>query len=259
MRASRTTWRAAAAAVVSTWSLVASAETVDEILARNAAARGGLEAWRAVTSMRMAGQMDVGRGMRVPFRLEQKRPRKMRLEFEFDGTTAVQAFDGSAGWKRMPFLGRDEVLPFSEAEARGAAGQVDLDGPLLDCRARGESVELLGQEKVEGRDAFKLKVATPAGLERVVYVDVQNGLEVRVESAQVLRGGEKRVDTFFRDYREVQGLLIAHVVESRLSDASVGQKLAIESVQINPRLDDARFDTPAPPRPVGSVPKGSSP
>jgi outer membrane lipoprotein-sorting protein len=103
----------AAAALLGAVAAAAPAQTVDEIVAKNAAARGGAAAWRAVESMRCAGQMEIGKGMQVPFRLELKRPRKMRLEFEFDGKTAVQTYDGSAGWKLAPYLGRDAAEPLS--------------------------------------------------------------------------------------------------------------------------------------------------
>ena len=61
------------------------AETVDELVAKNTAARGGAAAWQAVSSLQLSGRMDVGKGMSVPYVLEQKRPDKMRLEFVFDG------------------------------------------------------------------------------------------------------------------------------------------------------------------------------
>ena len=82
------------------------ARAVDALIARNIAARGGADAWRAVSSLRLTGQMDLGQGMHVPYVLEQKRPGKMCLEFVFDGETAVQCADGNSGWKLAPFRGR---------------------------------------------------------------------------------------------------------------------------------------------------------
>jgi len=118
------------------------------IARRNVAARGGLAAWRAVKSMAMSGQLDagirrdpvklamtyqarnlpgagkrrlVGLGMspvekpvQLPFRMELARPNRSRLEIQFQGQTAVQVYDGKAGWKLRPFLGRLEIEPYND-------------------------------------------------------------------------------------------------------------------------------------------------
>lgn len=223
---------------------VAAAQTADEIVAQNAAARGGAAAWRALQSMKMSGSMEVGRGLAVPFRLELKRPRRMRLEFEFEGATAVQTFDGVNGWKVMPFLGRSDATPLSEGELATAAGQAEIDGPLIDYRSKGHTLEFEGKDTVEGREAYKLKLTFKNGAVRRVYVDVQSGLEVKLEATHKVRGADKRLDTFLRDYRKVEGLMIPHVLESKVEGAPTSHKLTINVVELNKPLADARFGKP---------------
>jgi outer membrane lipoprotein-sorting protein len=217
------------------------AQTVDELVARNVAARGGAQAWRAVSALRLTGRMDVGRGMKVPYVLEQKRPDKMRLEFVFDGETAIQCTDGKEGWKLTPFRGRTTPEPLTGVELREAAGPADLYGLLFDYASRGNGVELLGREQVQGRDAFKLKVTLRGGAVRWVYLDAETGLEVKVEAQRTLRGRERRVETFYDDWKTVDGLLIPHRYETRMEGAKQSQLLTVETVRVNPRLDDARF------------------
>ncbi len=53
------------------------AQVVNSLIAQNLEARGGAAAWNQVTSMRMAGQMDLGQDMIVPYTLVQKRPGMM--------------------------------------------------------------------------------------------------------------------------------------------------------------------------------------
>jgi hypothetical protein len=236
----------AVAALVCAGAVAAPAQTVDEIVARNAAARGGTAAWRAVQSMRFAGRMEIGKGMAVPFRLELKRPRKMRLEFDFQGSTAVQTYDGSAGWKLAPYLGRDAAKPLSEAELASAAGQAELDGPLIDYAAKGNRLEIDGKETLEGREAHKLKLTLKNGAVRHVYVDVETGLEAMVETPYQLRAKDKPLRTYYRDYRAVGGLLIPHLLESRVEGAPRSHKLTIASVELNERLADMRFGKPSP-------------
>jgi hypothetical protein len=225
--------------------VLALAQTVDELVARNVAARGGAEAWRAVSSLRLTGEMDVGQGMLVPYVLEQKRPGKMRLEFVFDGETAVQAYDGKAGWKLVPFRGRTKPEPMTEAELREAAGSADVYGLLFDYAPRGHAVELLGREPVQSRDAFKLKVTLPGGAVRWVYLDAESALEVKVEATKVVGKRERKLETFYFDWQGVEGLLVPHRYETRTEGAEAQHLLTVETVRVNPPLDDSRFAMPA--------------
>ena len=106
---------------------------VDGLIARNVEARGGVDAWRAVDSLRVAGRMDLGQGMNVPYTIEQKRPGKMCLEFEFDGEVATQCVAGDSGWKVLPYLGRTRPEPMTDIEFREMADTADIDGLLIDA------------------------------------------------------------------------------------------------------------------------------
>ena len=221
------------------------AQTVDQLVASNVAARGGAEAWRAVSSLRMTGRMDVGRGMLVPYVLEQKRPRKMRLDYDFDGETVVQSYDGKTGWKLAPFRGRKTPEPLTEEELRGAAGSADLYGLLFDYVRRGHVVALMGREPVDGRDAFKLQVTLPEGVVRWVYLDAESFLDVKVEAERTIAGRVRRVETFYYDWQATEGLLIPRRYETRTEGAKEPNILAVGTVLVNPPINDSRFTMPA--------------
>ena len=218
---------------------------VVQLVARNIEARGGAEAWNDVSSMRMSGQMDLGQGMHVPYVLEQKRPGKMCLEFVFQDETAVQCADGKTGWKVAPFRGRTSPEPMTAQELRETADSTDPYGLLIDYAARGHEVELLGQEAVKGRVAYKLQVTLPGGAIRWLYLDVESALEVKLEAIRLIAGNEQRIETFFYDWQPADGLLIARRQESRPVGAKDMNFLTVEKVVVNPPLDDARFAMPA--------------
>lgn len=221
------------------------ARAVDTLVARNVAARGGAGAWRAVSSLRLVGRMDLGQGMVVPYELEQKRPGKMCLEYDFNGAAAVQCTDGSTGWKIVPFLSRLAPEPMTDAELRETADSADLYGLLFDYRARGHAIEILGHETIDGRDTVKLEVTLPRGGVRVVYLDAETALEVKVDAVRTLRGRERRVTTRYLDWQDSGGLLIARRQETLTEGDSESHFVTVESVNINPPLDDARFAPPA--------------
>jgi len=218
-----------------------------EIVAKNVSARGGQAAWSAVQTMSMAGKMEAGTksNVQLPFSLELKRGRKSRLEIQFAGQTAVQVYDGANGWKVRPFLNRREVEPYTAEEAKQAAAQSDLDGLLIDYAAKGSKVELEGQDKVEDRDAYKLKLTLKDGQVRHVWVDTQTFLETKVEgSPHRLDGKYHPVSIYFRGYKPVQGLTLPFVIETAVDGVVQTEKILIEKVSVNPKLDDSRFVKP---------------
>ena len=240
-----------------------------EIVEKNVSARGGLAAWRAVQSLEMTGKMEAGGNLRptlpipgrktgpqmpaprpaeqvrLPFVMDLQRPRKSRIELQFNGQTAIQVYDGSKGWKLRPFLNRHQVETFTAEELKSASEQSELDGLLIDYSAKGSKVELEGTEKVDGRDAYNLKVTEKNGNTRHVWIDAENFLEMKIEGTpRRLDGKYHPVATYFRDYRPVNGLMIPYVLETSVEGVNQTEKIQLEKVVLNPKLDDSRFAMP---------------
>ena len=220
-----------------------------QIVDKNVAARGGLQAWRAVQTMTLAGKLGAGgnqratlqvptsgqisasggRGSRpalpqrpvdevqLPFVMQLRRPRKLRFELQFNGQTAVQVFDGTNGWKLRPFLGRRVVEPYTSDEMKTTSMQADLDGPLVDYAAKGTLIELAGMDQVEGRGTYKLKLTLKGGEAMHVWIDTQTFLEVKMEGQpRRLDGVDHPVEVYLRDYRPVSGLQVPFLLETRV-------------------------------------------
>lgn len=221
------------------------ARFVNSLIARNLEARGGADAWQDVESMRMAGQMDLGGEMIVPYTLEQKRPGKMCFEFTFDGETSTQCTDGNEGWKIAPFRGRSEPQPMSELELREMADSSDPYGLLYDHRARDLDIEYLGTEQIDGRDVYKLQVTLPRGAVRWLYLDTETALDVKLEARRIIAGREYGIETFYTDWQDIEGLLIPTRQETYTVGDEESHFLTVDSVMVNPGIEDSRFHIPA--------------
>jgi hypothetical protein len=219
---------------------------INALVAQNIEARGGEDAWQAVDTLRLTGQMDLGQGMHVPYVMVQKRPSKMCLEFVFDEKTAIQCINGETGWKLLPFRGRNYAEAMTDQEHRAMAGAVSIDGLLVNAVKRGGVVKLVGKDVVAGRSAAKLEVTLPSGKMHWVYIDDETGLDLKVETTRLLRGQERIVETFFYDWQETDGLLIPRRQESRTQGDDDFHFVTVDSVLSNPSLDDARFAMPEP-------------
>jgi len=238
------------------------AQTVDEIIAKNVQARGGAEKMKSVQSIKATATMTMGPGMEAPGILIQKRPALARLEFTVQGMTAVQAYDGSHAWQIMPFMGKKDAELMSVDEAKEVEEMADIDGPLVDYKSKGHQVELLGKEKVEGTDAYKLKATLKNGDVQTIYIDADSFLEIKEETRHMVRGTEQVVESAIGDYKEVNGLILPFAVESGVKGSPDKQKLTIQKVEFNVPADDAMFKMPppAPPAPAkADAPKTETP
>lgn len=291
----KTLWLALAAALP--LALVTGAQTQPKLSAaaiveKNVAARGGLQAWRAVQTMTLSGLMGAGGNQRAtlnlpsqaspsaspaPARNEQTaavlptrpkdevqlpvtiymaRGRKVRVELQFRGDTALQVFDGTNGWKLRPYLNRRVVETFTDEERKASADQQELDGPLVDYAAKGSKIELAGTEKVEGRDNYKIKITFKNGDSKNVWIDAESFLETKIEGTpRRMDGTYHPVEIYYRDYRNVSGLRIPFELETRvlpvaktatgLRDTPVPpEKMVFDKIVVNPKLEASLFSKP---------------
>jgi outer membrane lipoprotein-sorting protein len=223
---------------------LAGAQTVDEIVAQNTAARGGREALAAVRAVRMSGHAFDGPGREAIVRREIARPGRIRSEFEFQGTTGVYAWDGSTGWRVSPLDGDFAPEPLPPEEAALAAEHADIDGPLVDWKAKGHRVEFVGTEALPGGRAHHLKVTLKSGSVRDVWVDAPTGFVVKTTATRTWRGQEVTLETTFGDYREGGGVEFPRSIEIGVLGHLRRLHVVVESVELNPALQDARFRMP---------------
>jgi outer membrane lipoprotein-sorting protein len=223
-----------------------SAQTVDEIIAKNVQARGGADKLKSVQSIKATAVMAMGPGMEAPGVLIQKRPAEARLEFTIQGLTAVQAYDGKNAWQIMPFMGKKDPELMSGDDSKEMEEMADIDGPMVDYKSKGNQVELLGKEKVEGTDAYKLKVTLKNGDVQTIYIDADSFLEIKEETNRMVRGTEQVFESSIGDYKEVNGVVFAFAIESGAKGHPEKQKLTISKIELNVAADDAMFKMPPP-------------
>lgn len=222
------------------------AQTLDDVLAKNYEARGGLAKLEAVNTAKITGTMTVGPGVEAPLTFYWKRPNKVRTEFTVQGKTGIQAFDGTTGWMYLPFMGKTEPEKMPEDLTKSVEDEADFEGPLVNWKAKGNTVELLGKENVEGTEAYKLKVTTKNGDVTFVYLDADYYLEIKSEGKRTVRGQEVEYESSVGDYKEVDGLMLPFSVTSKAKGAPQGQTMTFKTIELNVPLEDSLFTMPAP-------------
>jgi hypothetical protein len=219
------------------------AQTVDEIIAKNVQAHGGMEKMKAVQTVRITGKLNAG-GIRAGFLQENKRPDKVREEQIIQGLAAIQAYDGKIGWQVNPFGGRRDPELMSQDDIKGLTIDADIDGPLVDYKEKGHEAELVGHDSVEGTDCYKIKLSLKNGDVRYYFLDADSFLELKIETQSSIRGTIQYAETYFGDYEEVKGLYYSFAFESGAKGDSNRVKFAVDKVEINVPLEDSIFTMP---------------
>jgi hypothetical protein len=239
-RPTRSTWLAAIALCATLPPGAAAAQTAQELVAHNLEARGGLERLRAIDSLRMTGTL-VAKGEELPMTISMKRPNLLKQEVTVQGQRVVQAFDGRRAWMLNPLVGM--TTPQQVPAPPDAAGRGGFDGALVDYAARGATLQLAGDERVDGLETRKLRLTEKDGSTQTLFLDARTGLEVKslVEMTQGPRTAT--VESFFSDFRAVEGITMPHRVRV-VVDGVPQQELRIQKVDLAPGLDEDFFRMP---------------
>ncbi len=229
---------------------LAAGQTADELVAKNLQAKGGLEKIKAIKSLRMSGKIDAG-GFTAKVAQEAKVPDLLRQSFTIQGMTQIEAYDGSVGWKISPFEGRRDPELLGEDEMRGLVESADFYGPLVDFKEKGNTVEYLGHEAIDGDDALRLKVTLKNGDIVNYYLDPDTFLEIRRELTEFVRGSVKESVTNLGSYKKVAGVFFAFSFEvGPKGNPQGGAKITFDKIEANLALENSEFKMPEKPKPA---------
>jgi outer membrane lipoprotein-sorting protein len=252
----------------------ATAQTVDEIVARNIEAKGGLTRLQAVQTVRMrvttgvafggppsvlgdVDRRDAQSGMRatptmqgmIQTIFEAKRPnlwcstsrlttnQTPQTDSPNLNVTTIVGSDGTTTWRFISEQGRVETMP--NPDPSPAFG---FEGPLVDYQAKGYRVELDGKAKADGKDCYKLRVTSKNGGVLTVYIDATSCLDVMIDTKT--KTTPVTVRQVFRDWKTVDGVLVAHTTLTTMGSFP-SQRTTIDKVEFNVPIDDSHFARPA--------------
>lgn len=229
--------------VFAAFALASQAQTADEIVGKYLKAIGGAENWKKLEAQSMTGYVVV-QGMNIPYTAIQARPNLMYSAGEFQGNKFIEAFDGTVAWMQNPFAGAAKPTK-KDAEETAQAAKEPFEDDLIDYTTKGHTLELdAKQEEMDGVKCFKLTMKRKQGDEKVYFIDGENYIPVCVRSfAQTGPAKGQAVETYFSDYKEEGGLMMAHTLETKMG-GQTAVTIKMEKIEINPTLDKKIFSFP---------------
>ena len=215
---------------------------VDDIINNYLKNTGGAENWKKVKTMKMSGKMSM-QNMEFPVVIYRMPEKKQRVEVAVQGKEIVQAYDGTDAWMINPFMGGPEPQRMPE-EMSAELKEDEFEDAFIDYKKKGHKAELMGKETIDGAETYKVKMTKKSGDVKFYFFDTENFVPIMVRSTSK-SGPTKGMDseTYMSDYQEVGGFVVPHYIEVR-QNGQVGQKITLESVAFNEKLDESMFAFP---------------
>jgi hypothetical protein len=247
-----TRWTAAIATIATaallTRALPARAQTVQEVLARSLAARGGHDKLAAIRTRREVGRLSLGEGSEFPIEVDHVRPRRMRMVLTLQGASLIRSFDGEHGWQWQPQSKAPEALAGDDLHNISNEAEFDFAGYLIDTAAKGKA-ELAGKETYDGHAAYKVKLTLNSGDVFVYGIDSTSYLPIHWEGGRSINGKRLVYESTFSDYRDVGGIKYPFLIVSSLQGSTQHQKMTFSTIENDPKIDEVIFAMPAIPAP----------
>lgn len=228
--------------------------SAEELVSRNLSAKGGVERLKSVPGFRILARVLLPTaGLEFPAIITTKRPNLFYQESTIRGQKVIAGFDGEKGWIVNPLMGVLAPQEMQGSRLEMLKRQLDLEGPLVDYKAKGTTVEVAGHDTLEGKSVTKLKVTLKDGLVEFFFVDDETGLEAK--TVKQIKDGDAitMLETRYGNYQPVDGVMVPHIVEQK----AAGQVLqfTIEHVEIAESVDDGLFKMPRPTQATAQPPK----
>jgi hypothetical protein len=222
----------------------APAQTADDLVQRNLLAKGGPDAIKAIHSLRMTGKMQMG-SLTADATRDALAPNQLRQTFTIQGMTQIAAYDGRTGWQISPFAGRRDPELLGEEDLRDIVEDADFTGPLIDPAAKGNRIEYLGKDTLDGDDVHRLKVTLKNGDTLYYYLDPETFLEVRVDRIQNIHGALRETFTEMGSYKKVAGVYMPFTLESGSKQTPNSRtKVTFTKIEANISIDSNEFHMP---------------
>lgn len=229
--------------VVSLLTSAVYAQTADEIVLKYYKAVGGIDKWKNLHTMKQVGTTAM-MGMNFPTTVLTMRDNKQKVIATVQGKEVIDSYDGVVAWTINPFMGSVEPTKKSEEEAKQSAKQ-SFEDDLVDYASKGSKISFEGAEEIEGAKTLKVKLTRKDGDDVIYFFDADAYLPIMVRTFAAsgpMKG--QAVDALLSDYKEVDGMMMAHAMEQKVGGQTFMQFTA-EKIELNPDIDPAIFSFPS--------------
>ena len=211
------------------------AQTADEIIDKHLQAIGGKEKLKSLNSVIMEGKVSA-QGTDITMSTMILNKKGFRLDFSLMGMEAWVIMRPDSGWSFMPFQGQTKPDAIPMDQLKESMDRLDLSSQLCEYKEKGNTVEYLGMDDVEGTDCHKFKVLSKNGKLTYFLIDPKSFYIVKAISKEKAGGKEFDAEVKFSNYKEVEGgYVFPYMIESN------NGPFEITKITVNVPIDDSKF------------------
>jgi hypothetical protein len=197
----------------------------------------------AIKSLKCRAISAAEASMRL-FTTYMKRPEKVKMVIEFQGNSMIQAYDGVEAWMTNPWSGKPDPEKMPAERTKDMKEMADMDGSLVNYKQKGYTAEIMGKEDMEGSEVYRIKLTDKDGDIKYYYLDTQTYLLLKESQKRKVKEKEIETEKFYGNYQKFGGVMMALSIDFRQKGEQQGQTGTIESVEVNPVLDETIFIMP---------------
>ncbi len=210
--------------------------TTKQVIEAYIKAIGGKEKLQKVEDLTVKMKMEAGPGMTLDVVTMKKKPNMFSMSMKMTGNEMMrQVLNGNKGMSVG--MGQKQMLEGDQLEDLKAQAIIF---PELEYELAGYKLELTGVETINGRDAYRCRVTSPAGKVSTDFFCSKSGLKLRSVTTQ--DGGpmgQMTISTDYDDYRMVDGILFPFLVKQNVGPQVLNMQ--VSEVKVNSGLTSNDF------------------
>lgn len=214
-------------------SLEVSKQKAKEVIEKYLNSIGGRDALAKVED-RTTIMRGTAMGQSITMIVKQKAPNKFRQEMKAGAMEQVVIFDGEKG--SMTAMNQKIEIKDKELESIKIEANMEF---MLDPESYGIKLFYEGTEKIDGKDADKIKMVLPSGLRWFAYFDSESGTKLKEEKEMQTQMGLMNQTLSFSDYKEVDGVKYPYKIVQSIAGQTI--EVTVSSIKVNKGLADDIF------------------
>ena len=201
---------------------------------------GGLEAIKNVKSISDTGTLSV-QGTSLDVMQEKLAPNKMRQIVMMNGTVVGKTvFNGTSGYGEQ-MGNRTDMADSDVVDMKSQTTLIEQVDYLTNPAYK---LSVAGVEPVNGSDAYKVVISTPAGKTITEYYDKTSKLLVKKVMEGTVNGQDFVTTNGYSNYKKAGDIMLPHNLTVSISAGSMAQSfdIVLNKINVNEGVADADFN-----------------
>ena len=191
-----------------------------------------------VKTIKITGKMSA-MGMEMPMEMYMKNPNKIKVVYTFNGQQMVSVFDGEKGYMMNPMMGSSKPIELTGDQLKQVQNNNVFRNEVMNYFNK-KQLTLEGEESVNGKAAYKLKVNVEGGSPIYMFIDKSSNLLVKTSTTMDQMGTSMNVDSYMTDYSETNGVIMPKKTTA-MANGMEAAVITFDKVEVNIPMEDSIF------------------